>query len=137
MSAEKMDQSAEARQDDWVERVPCPDESCIGTMGADGRCRFCGRQGVKPPAPADSPEGSEIEVDPDTVPDASGVTPNDQEDQDHSDMAEGLGEAEPEETGSEAPEDWEQRELCPDESCIGTLGADGRCRVCGKSAPSG
>ena len=29
-------------------------------------------------------------------------------------------------------EDWDKRVLCSDESCIGTIGADGKCRECGK-----
>ena len=29
-------------------------------------------------------------------------------------------------------EDWEKRILCVDESCIGTISHDGRCRECGK-----
>jgi hypothetical protein len=29
-------------------------------------------------------------------------------------------------------EDWGKRMLCVDESCIGTIGPDGRCRECGK-----
>jgi hypothetical protein len=28
--------------------------------------------------------------------------------------------------------DWEQRRLCSDESCIGVIGPDGRCKECGK-----
>mgnify|MGYP000054800188 FL=1 len=28
--------------------------------------------------------------------------------------------------------DWENRILCRDESCIGVIGADGRCKECGK-----
>ncbi len=28
-------------------------------------------------------------------------------------------------------EDFEERILCPDGTCIGTIGPDGRCRVCG------
>ncbi len=27
--------------------------------------------------------------------------------------------------------DWEQRTLCRDESCIGVIGPDGRCKECG------
>lgn len=27
--------------------------------------------------------------------------------------------------------EWEQRTLCPDESCLGVLGTDGCCRLCG------
>ena len=30
--------------------------------------------------------------------------------------------------------DLENRELCPDGSCTGVLGADGRCKECGRSA---
>ena len=29
-------------------------------------------------------------------------------------------------------EDWENRVLCSDESCIGVIGPDGRCKECGK-----
>ena len=28
--------------------------------------------------------------------------------------------------------DWENRTLCSDESCIGVIGPDGRCKECGK-----
>ncbi len=30
-------------------------------------------------------------------------------------------------------EDWEKRVLCSDESCIGTVGPDRKCRACGKT----
>jgi len=36
--------------------------------------------------------------------------------------------------------DWEQRKLCSDESCIGVIGPDGRCKECGlpfEEGPSG
>ena len=32
----------------------------------------------------------------------------------------------------DANEDWEKRVLCSDESCIGTVGPDGKCKECGK-----
>ena len=41
----------------------------------------------------------------------------------------------PECSGIQAPEsdpEWENRILCPDGNCIGIIGPDGRCRVCGK-----
>ncbi len=28
--------------------------------------------------------------------------------------------------------DWERRILCSDESCIGVIGPDGRCKECGE-----
>ena len=30
--------------------------------------------------------------------------------------------------------EWDQRQLCPDGACIGVIGPDGRCKVCGKEA---
>jgi len=32
---------------------------------------------------------------------------------------------------SEAAE-WDDRRLCPDGACVGVIGDDGRCKVCGK-----
>ena len=29
--------------DDWENRTLCSDESCIGVIGPDGRCKECGR----------------------------------------------------------------------------------------------
>ena len=37
---------------------------------------------------------------------------------------------------AEASDDpWENRTLCIDESCIGVIGPDGRCKECGKPYP--
>ena len=33
--------------------------------------------------------------------------------------------------------EWENRTLCVDESCIGVIGPDGRCKECGKPFESG
>ncbi len=30
--------------------------------------------------------------------------------------------------------EWDQRQLCPDDACIGVIGDDGTCKVCGRSA---
>ena len=39
----------------------------------------------------------------------------------------------PEEDGDDDGDiDWENRTLCVDESCIGVIGPDGRCKECGK-----
>ncbi len=32
---------------------------------------------------------------------------------------------------SKADLEWERRVLCSDESCIGTIGPDGKCKECG------
>ena len=44
---------------------------------------------------------------------------------------------EPEDGGADKDnplDDLESRELCPDGSCVGVLGSDGKCRVCGGSS---
>jgi hypothetical protein len=98
----------------------CPDGSCIGVVGDDGRCRVCGRDagGAKAAsqaglaavsAPADS-------IDDDTS-----------NDDDSDEMA-----AEGADAGT--PSFDPARRLCSDGSCIGLIGADGRCNVCGQPA---
>ncbi len=92
---------------DWEDRRLCSDDSCIGVIGTDGRCRVCGL--LSPDAPGN--------------PDLSASRSIEKEDF-HESPSEGQV--------SEAQDPgWEDRKLCSDESCIGTIGADGRCRVCG------
>jgi len=38
---------------------------------------------------------------------------------------------------SQADLEWERRTLCADESCIGVIGPDGRCKECGKPYEKG
>ncbi len=92
---------------DWEKRTLCSDESCIGVIGQDGRCKECGLPFVselseKIPAASDLQE-----TDPETVPESG------------------------EDAGSQTDIDWEKRSLCSDESCIGVIGPDGRCKECG------
>ncbi|HEY0484240.1 MAG TPA: hypothetical protein VGD37_42265, partial [Kofleriaceae bacterium] len=66
----------------------------------------------------------------------------DDDDDDDDDEAEGdePGEADQAAAASEhavaaaAPRDWTVRQLCSDGSCIGVIGSDGRCKVCGRPA---
>ncbi len=93
---------------EWENRRLCSDESCIGVIGRDGRCRECGKPGAGGEAGGDAamprPEPSSEPFD---LPPVSA------------------------EAG--APDDeWENRRLCSDESCIGVIGPDGRCRECGR-----
>lgn len=84
-------------------RVPCWDESCVGTLGEDGRCRLCGKgSGASP----------ELEAGPgalDKGPDSS---------------------AQPQLQEDEEPIE-EERVCCSDESCVGTVDETGHCRICG------
>ena len=92
---------------DWENRRLCSDDSCIGVIGADGRCRVCGLLDPKTSGNPDLSTRFSVVEDEPQMP--------------HS----GDQASEPRDTG------WEDRKLCSDESCIGTLGTDGRCNVCG------
>lgn len=97
---------------DWQNRTLCSDDSCIGVIGPDNRCKECGRLlGSKDETPQDAVDDS---VDP--VEDASE-----------------SGEDEVEVADPPSDDDWDNRVLCSDEGCIGVIGPDGRCKECGKS----
>jgi hypothetical protein len=94
----------------------CPDGACIGVIGDDGRCRVCGRSaGGKDAAPAgfvpapDDDDGDNLDAGDDDAPAAAQA-------------------GAPASSGGFDP----NRRLCPDGSCLGVLGADGVCNVCGK-----
>lgn len=107
----------------WETRILCSDESCIGTVGADSKCRVCGRRyhGKLPEIDGDSLEtpapGFKQAADEDE--------PWDEEPAAADDFLE---------TDDQLPfdEEWENRRLCSDESCIGVIGPDGLCKECGK-----
>ena len=119
MNEEKQDQDA-FEDFDWENRILCSDESCIGVIGPDGRCKECGKpyegelpgsgpstETARPQAPAREPESDE-QPQPEPQPES----------------------ADP--IGPEDDDDWENRTLCSDESCIGVIGPDGRCKECGR-----
>jgi hypothetical protein len=110
-----------ALDEEWENRVLCSDGSCIGVIGADGRCKECGKpyEGPLPenvgrplstaaPAPPSEPESKTDEPQPPAVAEADRAKP----------PADG--------------DEWENRVLCSDGNCIGVIGADGRCKECGK-----
>ncbi|MFO7972012.1 MAG: hypothetical protein R6U40_09705 [Desulfobacterales bacterium] len=108
---------------EWEQRTLCRDESCIGVIGPDGRCKECGlpyeeepSDGIKQEPAMENMEGAETEEK--------------SEGYETQKELEGV-----EENGDEKPDldlEWEQRTLCSDESCIGVIGPDGRCKECGK-----
>ena len=101
---------------EWQRRILCSDESCIGVIGPDGRCKECGR-------PYEGPlDWTKIETD---APDFEAIDPEDE-------MNEEPEEFEGHDTETPSDSEWEQRTLCSDESCIGVIGPDGRCKECGK-----
>lgn len=86
------------------DRELCPDGACVGVIGDDGRCRVCGASGTGAPRAA-----------------AAGIT-----------RPVAPPPPERETTGGEDPD--EDRELCPDGACVGLIGSDRRCKVCGTPA---
>ena len=103
---------------DWENRTLCKDESCIGVIGPDGRCKECGKkyEGTLPETMvADNETRTGGEVETRTGPDI--------EAQPSADTTPG---------GETGADDWARRQLCSDGNCIGVIGPDGRCKECGK-----
>ena len=105
---------------EWENRILCSDEGCIGVIGPDGRCRECGRpfegnlpEPLSPPATGDT----EPATAPTTIPEA--LRPEKESAVDG-------------EIAFASEEEWENRTLCSDDSCIGVIGPDGRCKECGR-----
>ena len=99
---------------DWETRTLCSDESCIGVIGPDGRCKECGLpydgELKRPSVLAEAAAASDTMDSPDTQADVP----------------------DEEESMSQKDDDWANRTLCSDGSCIGVIGPDGRCKECGK-----
>lgn len=98
---------------EWEQRTLCRDESCIGVVGPDGRCKECGliyAEGDPKPADATGEKALEEVDPPKEAPEEFDAHAESSDD----DMA------------------WENRVLCSNESCIGVIGPDGRCKECGK-----
>ncbi len=92
--------------EDWDKRILCSDESCIGVIGPDGKCKECGK-----PYEGTLPEGHGTQtVAPATVEESK--TPLAEE--------------------TVYDDDWDKRVLCSDGACIGVIGPDGKCKECGK-----
>ena len=104
---------------DWENRVLCSDESCIGVIGPDGRCKECGR-----PYEGRLPDG--FNANPLGMP-----TVDEQQEQAADSVAEAREDLHEPEGELDADDEWSRRKLCRDESCIGVIGPDGRCKECG------
>ena len=112
--------------DEFVLRELCPNGSCIGLIGPDGRCKECGEP------------GRSARLDPRR----RGMLTDRELDEDAGDVAEPEPEEPAEEEEGEGETDglppadpaFAERQLCPDGECIGIIGPEGRCRECGRSA---
>ncbi len=98
---------------EWEQRTLCIDESCIGVIGPDGRCKECGlsyERGKK----------QEISEERAVADSEKEVAEDDEYEKDEED----------DEEDAVTDIEWEQRTLCRDESCIGVIGPGGRCKEC-------
>src|SRR5256885_1901547 len=84
----------------------CPDGSCVGLINSDGRCSVCARTSAAAAA------GEEPQAEPEV--------------RDGEDLSASAGES-----GLEASGFDPARRLCEDGSCVGVIGSDGACTVCG------
>jgi hypothetical protein len=94
----------------------CPDGTCIGLLDESGRCKECGLVAGAARAARPLPETPD---EPQPPPEPAAEEP----------LRE-AADAQPAEGGEAAFNPG--RRLCPDGSCVGVLGADGRCSVCGR-----
>lgn len=121
---------------EWQQRQLCPDGGCIGVIGTDGTCKVCGRAAPnwgdeRNRGLVDEPheeESSALPAEDDLDDDEGDDGDEDHDDEDHDEAAD----AEP--AAAAGGEEWEERTLCPDETCIGVIGEGGTCKVCGKRA---
>jgi len=109
---------------DPTHRKLCPDGACVGVIGDDGVCRVCGRTEAQAAAGEDAPGAASADFDAGQAPvgDAtSGDAPA---------GAPGAGGFDDSAARGFDP----NRRLCDDGSCVGVVGADGVCNVCGRRA---
>ncbi len=134
---------------EWDQRELCPDGSCVGVIGSDGHCKVCSRaainwgnerdRGLKTAAAVAETEEAdddlEDEDDDDEYEDDDGEEAggDDDEYEDDEDPLDALDPSTPSLIGGAA--EWNDRQLCIDGSCVGVIGEDGTCKVCGKAAP--
>lgn len=91
---------------DPATRRLCPDGSCVGILDRDGRCSECGTAG--------DPNGDPVAAEGDLAMGNGGRG--------------GVDPAAQTVDGGFDP----GRKLCDDGSCVGVVGADGKCDVCGR-----
>jgi hypothetical protein len=136
---------------EWDQRQLCPDGACVGVIGPDGTCKVCGRAApnwgderkrglIDPPDDDEDDDGRDpavLEDEPDDDGDDDYGDDEDGEDDDDGDDETADRDGRIIATGGAssagAGSEWTARRLCPDGSCIGVIGADGRCKVCGRS----
>jgi hypothetical protein len=104
---------------DWDHRELCPDGACTGIVGPDGVCKVCGK--AVPNWGDERMRG--LQNEPDADEDDEEADDDEYEDDD---------EAAADDASDEHAGEWSERKLCDDGACVGVIGSDGKCTVCGK-----
>ncbi|HEX2687955.1 MAG TPA: hypothetical protein VHN14_15110 [Kofleriaceae bacterium] len=115
---------------EWDQRQLCPDGGCVGVIGPDGTCKVCGRAAqnwgdertrglLDPPDERDPPAAADLD---------GGGAPGDDV------VAGDVAEVSTPAIAGSSSSDWGSRMLCRDGSCIGVIGPDGTCKICGRAA---
>jgi hypothetical protein len=136
---------------EWDQRQLCPDGGCVGVIGPDGTCKVCGRAAVNwgderkrgllvPDDDGDGtadtagPDGDDYEDEDDDDGDGDDDDGDDDDEAGDDDGEDGDDAPVAAAVATAVPADWRARRLCPDGACIGLIGLDGRCKVCGRPA---
>jgi hypothetical protein len=145
---------------EWDTRQLCADGGCVGLIGPDGTCKACGRaapnwgderkRGLIEPADSDPDDDAGPDAPDEPAHDAGvaakGYDRDDDDDDgelddDDSYDDDGYDDADADDDAAAVTEpaavaspneEWASRELCSDGTCIGVIGADGICKVCGR-----
>ncbi len=103
------------------DRILCSDGACIGLVGEDGQCRVCGKVYA----------GDVSLIKTGAAQNTGGVDPPD----DSGPMSGEIEALKKELEEQDLREENEnERICCPDDMCIGVIGANGTCGTCGKQA---
>jgi hypothetical protein len=131
---------------EWDQRQLCPDGGCTGLIGPEGLCRVCGRVApnwgderkrglAEAKGEDDEAQGDDDEYEDDDDEHEDDEDGDDEEDEGDGDDGVIAAELRPD-TPSTGDGDWRTRKLCSDGGCIGVIGDNGVCNVCGKKASS-
>ena len=98
----------------------CDDGACIGVIGDDGTCPVCGRA-------ARDPRQRELAA----APGPAAAIAADARAATAADPSAATVPASPAEVAPSDSDPWSDRRLCHNGACLGVIGQDGRCHVCG------
>ena len=133
---------------EWDKRELCPDGGCVGLLSSDGTCNVCGKRGraagVAATTAADSggakrgDEATDFDEDDEYYYEDDDSDGDSDEDDDDDDDDEGDADVDEDGVASVSAGAgggaWTERKLCTDGGCIGVIGDNGVCKVCGKPA---